>query len=93
MSFHGFSIHGARLHASRQIEKPLDGRLRLSYYCGITRGVVGWMLSFGGDVVVQESEDLREAVVKEARRVLETVGAGSPAEGCACPGAGGSCGV
>jgi proteasome accessory factor B len=60
-----------RLHASQRIEELPDRGLRLSYYCGITHELVRWVLSFGGDAVVEEPEGLREAVVKEAKRVMQ----------------------
>jgi predicted DNA-binding transcriptional regulator YafY len=63
-----------RWHASQVTEKLPDGGLRLTFWCGITHEFVRWLLSFSGDVSVEEPERLREAVKAEARRVLDEDG-------------------
>ena len=57
-------------HASQQIKKLKDGRLRMTFTVADTRELVGWVLSFGSGVRVVRPDSLRVAVVEEADSIL-----------------------
>lgn len=63
-------VRDERWHASQHMELLPDGELRLRFSCGITDELMRWVLSFGGEVQVEEPETLRESVHNEARKVL-----------------------
>ncbi len=59
-------------HASQQIKKLKDGRLRMTLKVADTRELVGWILSFGSGVRVVQPESLHKAVKQEATSILES---------------------
>ena len=57
-------------HPSQEIEMLADGGLVIRFHCSVTNELVRWVLSFGGEVGVEEPVGLREAVRQEAERVV-----------------------
>jgi predicted DNA-binding transcriptional regulator YafY len=53
-------------HPSQSGESLPDGRLRLTFHCGVTDELLRWVLWFGGAVIVEEPDSLRDAVRREA---------------------------
>jgi predicted DNA-binding transcriptional regulator YafY len=53
-------------HPSQRGESLPDGRLRLTFHCGVTDELLRWVLWFGSSVIVEEPDSLREAVRCEA---------------------------
>ena len=56
-------------HPSQQLTRLNRGRLRMILSLAETRELIGWILSFGGGVTVIRPESVREAVLKEAKRI------------------------
>jgi predicted DNA-binding transcriptional regulator YafY len=57
-------------HPTQTIRELGDGRIELALDVADTVEVRRWLLGFGGDVEVLEPASLREAIVREAERVL-----------------------
>lgn len=55
-------------HKSQQAETLPDGRVRVTFYVGITPEMVNWLLYYGARVQVIEPAWLRERVAEEHRR-------------------------
>ena len=60
-------------HVSQKLERRPGRRLRMTLTVADTRELVGWILSFGSGVTVVEPEQLREAVVDEARKIAASL--------------------
>lgn len=58
-------------HKSQQSEVLPDGRVRVTFWVGITPEMVNWLLYYGGRVEVLEPVWLRERVAEEHRRAAE----------------------
>ncbi|MDW8101163.1 MAG: WYL domain-containing protein [Anaerolineae bacterium] len=58
-------------HRSQQSEVLPDGRVRVSFYVGITPEMVNWLLYYGSRVQILEPAWLRERVAEEHRRAAE----------------------
>lgn len=58
-------------HKSQQAEVLPDGRVRMTFYVGITPEMVNWLLYYGSRVQVLEPQWLRERVAEEHRRAAE----------------------
>ncbi|HEU5409327.1 MAG TPA: WYL domain-containing protein, partial [Nitrospira sp.] len=56
-------------HPSQQLTRLPGGKLRMTLAIADSRELVGWILSFGGGVTVIRPENVREAVMKEAKRI------------------------
>jgi predicted DNA-binding transcriptional regulator YafY len=65
-------VRDERWHPSQQSEVLADGDLRLHFTCSVTHELVRWVLSFGGEVRVEEPEHLRHDVEEAARQILST---------------------
>jgi len=59
-------------HPSQQTKLLKDGRLRMTLKVADNEELVGWILSFGGEVKVIRPETLRQKVLDEARRVVKS---------------------
>jgi len=57
-------------HPSQVTKVLKDGRMRMTLAVADSRELVGWILSFGGDVRVVRPESLRAAVMQEVRKML-----------------------
>ncbi len=57
-------------HKSQQSEVLPDGRVRMTFFVGITPEMVSWLLYYGSRVEVLEPVWLRERVVEEHRRAV-----------------------
>lgn len=57
-------------HASQRIKCLKDGRVSLVLRIADTRGLLGWILSFGAGVRVIRPDSLREKVREEAEKIL-----------------------
>lgn len=55
-------------HKSQQSETLPDGRVRVTFYVGVTPEMVSWLLYYGARVQVVAPEWLRERVAEEHRR-------------------------
>ena len=60
-------------HPSQRVEDLPDGRVRLTFYVGITPEMRRWVLGFGRQVRVVRPTHLAEWMVQEARAVVEIV--------------------
>lgn len=58
-------------HRSQQSEVLPDGRVRVTFYVGITPEMVSWLLYYGSRVQVVAPAWLRERVAEEHRRAAE----------------------
>ncbi len=58
-------------HKSQQTETLPDGRVRVTFYVGVTPEMVSWLLYYGARVEVVEPAWLRERVAEEHRRAWE----------------------
>ena len=58
-------------HKSQESETLPDGRVRVTFYVGITPEMVSWLLYYGNRVWVVEPAWLRERVREEHRRAAE----------------------
>jgi len=59
-------------HSSQEITFLKDGRLKMTLKVADNEELVGWILSFGGEVKVVRPEPLRQKVLDEARKVLKS---------------------
>ena len=57
-------------HASQQVERQKDGRLRMTLTVAATPEVVSWLLGFGGGVTILRPRELKDAVRTAAERIL-----------------------
>jgi predicted DNA-binding transcriptional regulator YafY len=64
-------IRDQQLHESQRAESLPDGRVRLSFYVGITPELRRWVLGFGRQVRVVTPAHLAEWVLQEARGMVE----------------------
>jgi predicted DNA-binding transcriptional regulator YafY len=62
-------------HRSQTLTSQKDGRLKMLLRVGDTPELVGWILSFGGEVQVRKPATLAEKVREQARRILQDTGA------------------
>lgn len=67
-------VRDVRWHLTPETKTLSDGTLMLSFHCGVTPELVRWILSYGSDVQVIGPSHLRDAVLQEARRVLDSEG-------------------
>ncbi|MCB9743173.1 MAG: WYL domain-containing transcriptional regulator [Alphaproteobacteria bacterium] len=51
-------VRERRWHRSQQILEEPDGRLRMRLHVALSEELVGWLLSFGGDVAVEDPPEL-----------------------------------
>ncbi len=58
-------------HKSQQTETLPDGRVRVTFYVGVTPEMVSWLLYYGARVQVVEPAWLRERVGEEHRAAWE----------------------
>ena len=56
-------------HPSQELKRLPGGKLRMTLVVADSRELVGWVLSFGSGVTVIRPESVREAVMKEAKRI------------------------
>jgi len=56
-------------HPSQDIKVLKNGQLRMHLKVADSRELLGWILSFGSGVQVVKPDNLRAAVVEEARRI------------------------
>ncbi len=63
-------VRDVRWHLSQRTKVLDDGKLEMSFHCGVTPELVRWVLSYGSDVQVLRPMHLRQAVIDEARRVV-----------------------
>ncbi len=61
-------------HHSQQSETLPDGRVRVTFYVGVTPEMVSWLLYYGARVEVVEPGWLRERVADEHRSSMGEVG-------------------
>jgi predicted DNA-binding transcriptional regulator YafY len=59
-------------HPSQKFKRGKKGTLSMILQVANTRELLGWILSFGAGVSVVQPKELREAVLREARKILET---------------------
>jgi len=64
-------VRDMRWHLTQEMRILPDGALIMSFHCGVTPELVRWVLSYGSDVRVTSPSYLRDAVLQEARRVLD----------------------
>ena len=57
-------------HPSQHLIPMKDGRLKMTLQVADTRELLGWILSFGGDVRVLKPDSLRVKVIEEARKIV-----------------------
>ena len=57
-------------HPSQQVKRLKDGRLKMTLKVADNDELVGWILSFGGEVKVGKPEALRVKIRDEAKRIL-----------------------
>lgn len=53
-------VRERRWHTSQQLVEEADGALRLRMHVALSEELVGWLLSFGGDVAVEDPPELVE---------------------------------
>jgi predicted DNA-binding transcriptional regulator YafY len=68
-------VRDERRHPSQTAEPLPDGGIRLRFHATVTHELVRWVLSFGGDVTVEQPEALRKEVVEAAAAVLRVANA------------------
>jgi predicted DNA-binding transcriptional regulator YafY len=59
-------------HPSQETRLQKGGRLRMTLKVADNEELVGWILSFGGEVRAVRPEALREKVKEEARKILRS---------------------
>jgi predicted DNA-binding transcriptional regulator YafY len=59
-------------HSSQQVSLQKDGRLRMTLKVADTAELVGWILSFGGQVRVVQPDELRQRVKDEAQKIFKS---------------------
>jgi predicted DNA-binding transcriptional regulator YafY len=59
-------------HSSQQASLQKDGRLRMTLKVADTAELVGWILSFGGQVRVVQPDELRQRVKDEAQKIFKS---------------------
>lgn len=59
-------------HPSQEIKHLKDGRVRMTLKVADNQELVGWILSFGGEVKIVRPESLRAKVREEAKKVLRS---------------------
>jgi predicted DNA-binding transcriptional regulator YafY len=59
-------------HRSQTLTPQKDGRLKMILRVADTPELVGWILSFGGEVQVRKPATLAEKVREQARRILQS---------------------
>ncbi len=57
-------------HPSQKVELEKNGRLRMTLTVAATPELVGWLLGFGGGVTILRPQELKEAVLAAAERIL-----------------------
>jgi predicted DNA-binding transcriptional regulator YafY len=64
-------VRDERWHPSQETETLADGTLVMRFRCSITHELVRWVLSFGGEVAIEQPDALLAAVRAEASRMLQ----------------------
>lgn len=63
-------VRGRLWHASQKLRELPGGRLEIRMRVADTQEVRRWLLGFGAEVEVQAPDTLREAILREARRLV-----------------------
>lgn len=71
-------VRDERWHWSQDMATQQDGSLIVRFRCGVNHEMVRWLLSFGEQVTVEQTPELRKALMDEAGRIVERHGDVSP---------------
>lgn len=71
-------VKGKTWHPSQQIKLQKDGRLKMTLKVADNDELVGWILSFGGEVTVVSPKELIAKVLDEAKRIVASNGTARP---------------
>jgi len=59
-------------HPSQEVKLLKDGRLKMALKVADNDELVGWILSFGGQVKVASPDDLRSRILDEAKKIINS---------------------
>jgi predicted DNA-binding transcriptional regulator YafY len=64
-------VRERRWHSSQKLEGLADGRVRARYKVAMSNELVTWLLGFGGSVVVEKPQSLRDQLKASHQKALE----------------------